>query len=324
MPQSPLRWYLFLSSLPGRVASTPRVRLWRTVKELGATTLRDGVAVLPACQRHRQKLAALGEQVADAGGNAWLLELAAQPAATEERLRVSFDRTPAYEALQSKLGELDGELPHLDEAGARRRLRQATRDFEAIARTDFFRGESAGQARQALDELGARVDRRFSPEEPSAVAGAVQRLDARDYRGRLWATRRHLWVDRVASAWLIRRFIDRKARFLWLAHPRDCPAEAVGFDFDGAAFSHVGERVTFEVLLASFGLETDPGLAYLARLVHYLDVGGVPVPEAAGVEALLAGLRDGAGDDDRLLRAATPVLNALHRRFSTDPGGDTK
>jgi hypothetical protein len=120
----------------------------------------------------------------------------------------------------------------------------------------------------------------------------------------------------VASAWLIRGFIDRDARFLWLKDPEDCPEEALGFDFDGAAFTHVGERVTFEVLLANFGLATDPGLLRLASLVHHLDAGGSPVAEAPGFEAVLAGLRERAPDDDALLAAATPVLDALYQHFS--------
>jgi hypothetical protein len=91
----------------------------------------------------------------------------------------------------------------------------------------------------------------------------------------LWATRRRPWVDRLASAWLIQRFIDPEARFLWLAAPEDCPATAVGFDFDGAPFSHVGTLVTFEVLVRRFALEAVIPDS-LGRLIHFLDVGGVP------------------------------------------------
>ena len=109
---------------------------------------------------------------------------------------------------------------------------------------------------------------------------------------------------------------SRTARFLWLDSPADYPPKALGFDFDGAPFSHVGDRVTFQVLLASFGLEQEPGRIRLAALVHYLDVGGLPVPEAAGFEAVLAGLRANCPDDDALLAASTPVLDALQRRFA--------
>ena len=310
------QWLLFTTSLSGRSASTPRVRLWRALKELGAASLRDGVALLPASDVHREKLLAIGGQVETAGGTAWLFELPAQLPETDARLRAAFDRSEVWQELQSALGALRTELPRLDEAGARRRLRQIERELENITRIDFFPNQAQATARELLEELTSRTNRRFSPEEPTAATGEVERLDGRDYRGRLWATRKQLWVDRVASAWLIRRFLDKTAHFVWLEKLEDCPEDALGFDFDGAAFTHAGERVTFEVLLASFGLDADTGLAALGRLVHYLDVGGEPVAEAAGFEAILAGLRESTADDDELLAATTPVLDALHRRFS--------
>jgi len=126
-----------------------------------------------------------------------------------------------------------------------------------------------------------------------------------------------MWVDRVASAWLIRRFIDTRARFIWLASPADCPADALGFDFDGAAFTHVGERVTFEVLLTSFGLDADAALVRLGAIVHALDVGGPAAPEAIGFEAVMAGTRQRAENDDQLLEHMGAVLDALYAHFSS-------
>jgi hypothetical protein len=114
---------------------------------------------------------------------------------------------------------------------------------------------------------------------------------------------------------LIRRFIDPQARILWLDAPGDCPADALGFDFDGATFSHVGSRVTFEVLIESFAL-TQPALARLGLLVHFLDVGGIQPPEAAGVESVLAGLREGISDDDQLLAAALAIFDGLLASFN--------
>jgi hypothetical protein len=125
-----------------------------------------------------------------------------------------------------------------------------------------------------------------------------------------WATRQRPWVDRLASAWLIRRFIDPQARLLWLASPEDCPTDALGYDFDGATFSHIGNRVTFEVLAVSFNLE-QPAIKRLGMLVHYLDVGGVAPREASGVESVLAGLRETLRDDDHLLAAACAIFDSL-------------
>ena len=130
----------------------------------------------------------------------------------------------------------------------------------------------------------------------------------------MWATRQRPWVDRLACAWLIRRFIDHRAKILWLEKPEQCPADALGFDFDGARFSHVGAKVTFEVLLASFGLES-PALARLGGLVHFLDVGGVQPPEAAGVESALAGMQTAITDDDALLASVSAVFDGLLASF---------
>ncbi len=310
------RWLLFLANLAGRSASTPRVRLWRTMKELGAGTLRDGVAVLPASAAARDRLQSARRQVEADGGSAWLLELGQQSAEVEKGIRELFDRRAAYGEIDDSAKTLRRGLADLDEAAARRRYRQLEREFESVRATDFFPGPASTGVRGHLDELARHLDRHYSPGEPAPGGGAPRRLDRSLYQGRTWATRRRPWVDRVASAWLIRRFVDARARFLWLAAPGDCPADALGFDFDGAAFTHVGERVTFEVLVASFALDSEPGLDGIARLVHYLDVGGEPVEEAAGFEAILAGLRDQC-DDDALLDAMTPVLDALCRRYAT-------
>ena len=126
----------------------------------------------------------------------------------------------------------------------------------------------------------------------------------------------------MASAWLIRRFIDRKAKFIWLDNPKKCPKSALGFDFDGATFSHVDGRVTYEVLAASFGLESDPALRRIGAIVHCLDVGGIPVAEAAGIEALLAGLRAAAADDDKLLTEAGRVFDGLYANFQREQAND--
>jgi hypothetical protein len=168
---------------------------------------------------------------------------------------------------------------------------------------------------------GGTAEPRLSPSQRMSGAADGTALVVRieepsaDYRGRIWATRQRPWVDRLASAWLIRRYVDPQAHILWLAHPADCPPDALAFDFDGATFSHVGSRVTFEVLAASFGLE-QPAITRLGLLVHYLDVGGVQPPEAAGVESVLNGLRENIANDDQLLLAASAVFDGLLTNFN--------
>jgi hypothetical protein len=229
-----------------------------------------------------------------------------------------FDRSADYAALTAAFKEASAELATLEAAELGRLQRRLRRDYDALRAVDFFPNESSVDAEAAWTDFSNRVDRLLSPDEPHDTEGRIPRLELRDYQGRLWATRRRLWVDRVASAWLIRRFIDREARFQWLARPSDCPRKALGFDFDGAAFTHVGERVTFEVLIASFGLDDDPALSRLGAMVRSLDVGGASIPEAAGFEAVLAGARERVVDDDSLLLEMSVVLDSLYLHFQRD------
>jgi len=154
--------------------------------------------------------------------------------------------------------------------------------------------------------------------EPHSAKGRVRRLDPAKYRNRLWATRKDLWVDRLASAWLIRRFIDKGAKFVWIENPRSRPKGAVGFDFDGAEFTHVGSRVTFEVLMASFDLDDDPALAAIGRAIHFLDIGGIPVAEAKGLETILRGIKAGARGDDGLTVEANRVFDSLYSAYTQE------
>lgn len=213
------------------------------------------------------------------------------------------------------------ELKTLDAGAVGRRMQSLVRRFEQTVWIDFFPGEAQRQARALLDELRTAVSRHIAPDEPTPSQAAIARLDRADYRGRTWATRARPWVDRLASAWLIRHHIDPQATFVWLASPADCRADWLGFDFDGATFSHVGTKVTFETLLASFGLEADSALTRLGEIVHCLDVGGLPVAEAPGVEALLAGLRSSQADDDRLLDQASNVFDWLIQNYKEKNGG---
>jgi hypothetical protein len=283
------------------------MRLWRGAKALGCAALRDGAWLLPA--GHAEALGRLAADVIADGGSAELLTVVAE-AEQAERLRALFDRGADYAALLAAIRQALA-VPEPKPAHALRR------EFKAIAAIDFFPGEAKRQVETALDELAA-----IAGGEPRAGEGEIRRLAARDYQGRRWATRKHLWVDRMASAWLIRRFIDRKASFLWLEQPRKCPKDALGFDFDGAAFTHLGSRVTFEVLAASFGLEADPAIARIGAIVHCLDAGGVPVAEAAGVEAVLGGLRAAAADDDRLLAEARRVFDGLYQHYRQETAHD--
>lgn len=308
-------WLALIVSLPTQNA-TPRMRLWRALKAAGCAVLRDGVYLLPRREGADKFLSGLAQEVEASGGTAHLLGLAARDEAQESAFRALFNRSAQFAELIAQIGAAHAALAEQEGAQARKAVKALRRDFAALAAVDFFPGTAQGRAESALAELEAAVQARLSPGEPIPATGEVMRRDKADYRGRIWATRQRLWVDRMASAWLIRRFVDSDARFLWLEDPAECPPDVLGFDFDGAAFTHVGNRVTFEVLAASFALEGDAALARLGALVHYLDAGGIPVSDAAGVETLLGGLRSRCADDDALLDEGARLFDLLYTAYA--------
>lgn len=304
-------WLTLILALPSDNA-TARTRLWRALKALGAASLRDGVWLLPQRPELASALAAQVREAGEAGGQAWLLQVAGV-AEYEAQFVTLFDRTAEYAGIDATLRELAAQT---DDASLRRGLRQARKHLDGLIGIDYFPNPARAETERRLNGMEAELRQRQMASEPGFAEGEPERIDAALFQNQLWATRRNLWVDRLASAWLIRRFIDTHARFLWLAQPQDCPADALGFDYDGARFSHIGRRVTFETLLSSFGLEGDPALKRLGALVHTLDVGGT-APEAAGFEALLKGLKSRIDNDDQLLAEGGQMLDDLYVAFST-------
>jgi hypothetical protein len=305
-------WLIFIVSLPTH-NSAGRMRVWRALKALGCGVLRDGVYLLPHRPEFRQTLQLQAEDVVAGGGSAHILSLDSENRDQQSAFENLFDRSADY----TKLIESIRQLPYLnlqpdDRGKLQKQLHRLRKAFEAIVLQDFFPGAAQEQAAVALEDLEQAA---LAPDEPHAVQQRIKRLQLKDYHQRIWATRQRPWIDRLASAWLIRRFIDPEARFIWFAVPGDCPAEALGFDFDGAAFTHVGAKVTFEVLLESFGLTQDSALNRIGALVHYLDVGGIPVLESAGLETLINGMRQRWTDDDELLTEAEKIFDAFYQAF---------
>lgn len=301
-------------SLPTK-ASTGRMRVWRSTKALGCATLRDGVYLLPDLTDSAAALDEVAAQAVEAGGSGDIYRLSGCEEAQEITLRALFDRGEEYAVIAEEIKELRRSQASLDGVAAARKLQPLVRRFEQLVRIDFFPGEAQRQTLSLLDDLRDALTRRISADEPTALQADIPMLDRAEYRGRTWATRVRPWVDRLASAWLIHRFIDPDARVVWLVSPADCHPDWLGFDFDSAAFSHVGTKVTFETLLSSFGLDSDPALARVGELVHCLDVGGLPVAEAPGIELLLAGLQASEPDDNALLSRASEVFDWLLQSY---------
>ncbi|MDR9839689.1 MULTISPECIES: chromate resistance protein ChrB domain-containing protein [Herbaspirillum] len=311
------RWHLLIASLPTSGA-TARMRLWRPIKALGCSPLRGGAYLLPDRPGHAETLAELAEQTNTEGGEAWLVTVDPRSEEDEQAFLARFDRTREYGEFLKLVVEAKKGLTSQAPTDIAKTLKKLTKERDAIEKIDFFPNEATLDANAAWGDFVEKANAILSPGEPQPHARDIQVLNAQDYQGRTWATRRRLWVDRVASAWLIRRFIDPTAQFLWLDNPADCPADALGFDFNDATFTHVGDKVTFEVLVASFQLPSTPGIERLSALVHSLDAGGEAPPEAAGFEAILTGARARLADDDAFLVEVGTILDSLLAHYNKE------
>jgi hypothetical protein len=194
-------------------------------------------------------------------------------------------------------------------------ISRLTKSFEEAFKTDFFPSGAGVALRSRIDALQAAI-RGFSGTVPDTKPVVVLSRKPEDYHGRIWISRKRPFVDRMASAWLIRRFIDKNAAFK-LLDEKDLAMAGKGhvtFDVSGGVFTHAGDLCTFEVLVKSFGLK-DKAIRKIAEIVHELDIKDDKYrnPETRGIEEILSGIRKAAGSDLETLEKGMSVFEMLYR-----------
>lgn len=314
------RWLILVHQLPP-LPTNLRVRTWRRLQALGAVAVKQSVYVLPDTPESREDFEWVKVEIEGAGGEAIVysadhVDPAAEAALIEQFREV---RQHAYAELASELQRL--KRPRASQqhpSGRRRDLARYRERFAAIERVDFFGSAGRDHVVRLLADLEAAA--------PSAAKGQGRHAasghgDAVQYDGRLWVTRPRPGVDRMASAWLIRRFIDSNARFGFITDVK-IAGDALPFDMFGAGFGHEGDRCTFEALAVRFGIR-DAAVARIAEIVHDLDLkdGKFGAPEAATLGIAIDGLQLSSIDDSVLLDRGITLFEALYRSFgqSTRP-----
>jgi hypothetical protein len=311
----PRRWLLLVHQLPPH-PSNLRVRTWRRLQELGAVAVKQSVYVLPDNPEAREDFEWLKVEIEGAGGevsvySAEHLDTTAEASLIEEFRRA---RQVAYAELAAELQRLHRTGQSRSAPASRRRdLIRYRQRFAAIERIDFY--GSAGRDR--VVSLLAELEGVAPGDERKRRSQKSDDGNSQDYSGRLWVTRPRPGVDRMASAWLIRRFIDATARFGFLTDVKAAPVDALPFDMFGAGFGHEGDRCTFETLVARFDID-DAAVTRLAAIVHDLDLkdGKFGAPEAATLGATIDGLQLSCPDDQQLLEHGRVMFEALYRSFS--------
>jgi hypothetical protein len=291
------RWLLFVHQLPSN-ASNLRVRIWRRLQQIGAIPVKQAVYVLPDTPGAREDFEWLKTEVGAAGGDASVFAADSVDAWSDDALVEEFrqSRQDAYAALvrdveQALKRAASARRSRGTRAPALRRLLDIFRErLLAVEGIDFFGSAGRDRVITLLNQLESRTMNNARAQ----TSPAPDHGDMTSYQGRHWITRPRPGVDRMASAWLIRRFIDPDARFGFSADRQSVPEHGVPFDMFGVEFSHQGDGCTFETLCSVFGLRG---------------------PEGAAVGAMIEGLQLAYTDDGALLSQGMILFDSLHRSF---------
>lgn len=310
-PLSDRPWLFLLHQLSPKPAYF-RVRIWRRLQELGAVAIKNSVYALPAGEETREDFEWLLREIVDGGGEACIMEGRMVQGLNDQDIRRLFDA-----ARDADYGEIAAEARAIAKAATGRRQPDDAAEFSArikrlrkrlagIAAIDFF---GAG-GRETAEGLVAALEAK-----PAAAArkASAKAAEPAALKGKIWVTRRGVHVDRMACAWLIRRFIDADARFKFVPGQTYKPArDEIRFDMFDAEFTHDGDRCSFEVIMDRAGLD-DPALRKIGEIIHDIDIkdGKFDRPEAAGIAQVVAGITMAHDDDATRLERSAALFDDL-------------
>lgn len=308
------RWLLLLHHLPARPAYL-RVKIWRRLQGIGAVAVKNAVYALPANAQTQEDFEWVLKDIVENGGEAVICEARLVEGLSDAEVRSLFNaaRAQDYAELAGDAGALADRLISVP-VEAKARLARLKARMGEIAAIDFFGAEGKRTVEKLLADIGEALRERGS------VAAAGRELDS--LRGRVWVTRQGVQIDRIASSWLIRRFIDPLAQFKFVRGKNYVPQDGeLRFDMFEAEFTHEGDRCTFEVLLARSGI-VDPALEAMAEIIHDLDLkdGKFGREEAPGIRALITAIAAAHDRDEERIARGSAILGDLYLYLRTRHG----
>lgn len=305
-------WYLLIHQIPAKPLYL-RAKIRKRLTGLGAVALKDSVYVLPARKALLPRLEEIADEIRTGGGDAYVLRAGFVHVRTRDALVESFrrERAAGYEAFAREVRGWTAEIKRRSgivplEGALRARLARAKKRLGAMRKIDFFDTPVAREAEARLTAFESQLLR-----EPPAAPRHCELV------GRTWVTRRGIQVDRIASAWFVRRFLDPKARLRFVDPGADeARPDEICFDMPGGDFTHEEDRCTFETLVLRTGIK-DPALARVAEIVHDMDIkdGKFGHPETSGVQRLLLGMLMANPDDEARLDRGFALFDDLYQSF---------
>ena len=314
-----------------------RVRIWRQLQKLGAVAIKSSVYVLPANEKTNEDFQWLKQEIESAGGEAVVFRATAVEGTTDKEIIVAF-RNARDEEFAEITAQFDGLTDSIKEQTRGKHLSAGRltaheteldrlhAELERVVANDFFQAKGRRAARHAYERCQSLLRSSQTPiAKASESSGKGRALAVQDYQGRRWVTRRNIHIDRLASGWLIRQFIDKRPRF-YFVNEGEQVENAIAFDMFGAEFTHHGEDCTFETMVKRFGLGKIKGLCELGQIVHDIDLKDDKFHrlEAAGLRAMIDGLCEKVSDDRKRLQQAAVIFDGLFALLDKAEGKQRK
>ncbi|MCG6551990.1 MAG: chromate resistance protein [Candidatus Magnetominusculus sp. LBB02] len=309
------RWLLFFYSIAAKPVSG-RVKVWRRLVQAGAVQLKDAVYVLPYTDAHFEFFQWLSSEVVSLGGEAMFIKAEKIEMLDDAAIINLFNRhrKKDYAALERQLNDIESRImPPLKDSNIKKladSFHKCVKELGEIRKIDFFSDEGKRLSAK-IDDLGGKLKGITSLSAQSQPA--IEQKRREDYQGKTWVTRQRPFVDRMASSWLIKRFIDKAAAFILIAEGDILPSDAAAFDIVGGEFSHVGTLCTFEVMVKAFSIK-DRAVKKIAEIVHEIDIRGDEYrnPESPGVEEILTGIQMTAETGTEALEKGAAIFELLY------------
>lgn len=307
-------WILMFYSMPSKPERN-RLRIYRKLQKEGTLALKDGVHLLPFSEDRLELFMWLHQEMKILDGEMHFSVIEKFETLNDEEIIALFklQAETSYDVIEQKIKKLNAELP-LNEATSKKEqnleqaIKKITRDFESIHVVDFFESHKGKIVKESIKTLQAKLNSPSLP-KPTIVICNVQ-----DYKHKEWQTRKKPFVDRMASAWLIKRHIDTNATFIFDDTIDISKQNIITYDISGATFTHVGDLCTYEVLLQSFLLHGDVALEEIGKIIHNLDLNDDKyiTPEADGIKMILSAIRNNEKDDNAIIEKSHEIFDYLY------------
>lgn len=315
------KWLLFFYSVPSKPVNA-RMKIWRKLAKAGAVQFKGAVYILPYDEEHVELCQWLVSEVTEMKGESAFAKVERVETMKDSEIIELFNkqREKDYSEIEKGLDEFERKISSIRKGGGihdskklLEKLSRHLKDFEDITKVDFFKSKAGTALKRKIRTLQGEA-KGLLKSDIKPILTVISR-NIRDYQNKIWATREKPFVDRMASAWLIKKFIDKKAGFGFISEQdvENLKKDSIAFDVRGGEFTHAGDMCTFEVLMKTFGLKDKP-LKKIAEIVHELDIKDEKYknPEAKGIEDILRGIRTTAKSDAEILEKGMNVFEMLY------------